>query len=121
MRLRRQGADLDEAETHVEQRPEDASALVEARGHAHRISECQPPQLLREAGIVRTWSAGINAELEGANGEVMRALGIERVKENLPQAIERVHGKTPAGNRWLPSSRSGKASIQSTRARLRGA
>ncbi len=87
MRLRRESSHLGKAEPHGKERPEHARILVEAGCHANRIGETEPPKLLHKPRIVRLRFAGVEAELQSPDGELMRPLRIEREQQSLAEAI----------------------------------
>ena len=78
------------------------------------LRKLRPHSCLRKPRIVRHGGAGIKSELEALDGEVMRPLRIERVEQRLAKAVQRVHGATPSGRRWVPSSCSTSASTEIT-------
>ena len=80
-----------------------ARILVEARRHAERIGKIETAQILAPAADRRAGGAGIKPKLEDLDGEVMRALGVERMEQGLAEAEQRIHGQTPSGRRWRPS------------------
>ena len=112
--LRRQRADLDEAEPRGEERRRNARILIEARGHAERISKFESPYRLRQPWVVWRGGAGIKSELEALDRKVMRPLWIERVQQRLAKAVKRFHAAIPSGRRWRPFSCSDKASTEIT-------
>ena len=112
LRARRQRADFDEAEAYGEELARHTRILVEAGRHAQRVGKIEAQDALCQALVVGPCGAGIKAELERFDGEVVSALRIERLEQSLAQAEQRVHARTRAGRRWRPSGPSLSGSSQ---------
>src|SRR5262249_20334045 len=95
---RRDGSNLDEAETELEQRVGYLGMLVEARCHSDRIGEIEPEGTHGEPRVVRDRLAEWRG-FQPLDGEPMGFLGVEHAqhwpRKRLEQADHRVSsGKT---------------------------
>jgi hypothetical protein len=116
-----QRAGFDEAEAHGEKFARHARVLVEAGGHADRIGKIEAEELLAEPLVVGSIGPRVKAKFEALDGEVVRAFGIEREQERLPQTEQPVHAATPSGRRWTPSVPRLRGSAQRSAERSSGA
>ena len=85
LRARRDGADLDEAE--AQPRPGDGGGgvLVEAGGETDGGGEVQAHDGTGQARVVAGWGeqAGAVGDVHGAQGQIVRALGVEATERRL--------------------------------------
>ena len=92
LRLRRHGADLDEAETELEQRVGHLGVLVEARRHPDRVGEIEPEGPHRQPRVVRH-QLDERRDLQRQDGEPVRILGVEQAQQRPRELLEQAdHG-----------------------------
>ncbi len=104
LRLRRHGADLDEAETQPQQRIRHLRALVEARGHADRIGKIQAERPHRQFGVVRPRPYR-RQQLQALDRQAMRVLRIEPAQQRQRESVEGADHGFSSGMSWMPSER----------------
>src|SRR6185312_12227068 len=117
----RQRAHLDEAEAHGEKLARHTRILVETGRQADGIGEIQAEHGLGQAPVVRAFGARIEPKLEALDGDVVGALGIERLQQRLAEPEQQTHAKTPSGRTWRPSGPRVSGSLHSTAASSSGA
>src|SRR3546814_9796308 len=90
-------SDLDLVESHAgpQHRGEGLGVLVESRGEADRVGEVEPEHAAGEDGMVDRRLCRAEAGAERADGEIVRALGIEA-----PQQAKRARKRVGEGNGW---------------------
>ena len=94
LRQRRDGADLDKAETEPQQRVRHFGVLVETRGNADGIGEIEAERAHREPPVV-AGCARQRRELQRRDREGMGILRIERIEQRPRQAREEAdHGSS---------------------------
>ena len=85
--LRRDGAHLGKAESHVENRIGHPGVLVEPRSDPEGVGELEPPHALRQLRRVRPLRARVEAPLKRRQRGLVRALRIKR-EEKGPCHVE---------------------------------
>ena len=85
------------------------------------LAKSRPSYGLGQAPVVRDLGARIEPKLEALDGDVVGALGIERLEQRLAEAEQPAHAKTPSGRTWRPSGPRASGSLHSTAASSSGA
>ena len=113
LRQRRDGADLDEAETEPQQRVGHFGILVEARGHPDRVGKVQAEGAHRQP-LVAARSRRQRGELQHADRESVGVFRVERMQQGPREPLEKADHGSSSGKRWRPSAARVSGRVQRT-------
>ena len=85
------------------------------------LGKSRPSTVWAKRLIVGALGARIEPKLEALDGDVVGALGIDRLQQRLAEPEQPTHAKTPSGRTWRPSGPRASGSLHSTAASSSGA